>query len=120
MKNWFEKKSTTNILLLGIVVLLGAHLIINVPIISMAKAQSGMSKTQSTMSQDTSLSYQMSLKTQEYLKSIDQHIVDIKDNMMGIKDNTNSIKSNMGVLMQCTRNTPTGDKAFAVKNIGVQ
>ena len=116
MKNWFEKKSTTNILLLGIVILLGAHLILNLPLVPIAKAQSTKAQTsmpQSTFSQDTIQSYQMALKTQNYLKSIDKNILEIKDS-------TNSVRQNLGVIMNCTRNTPTGEKAIAVKNIGIQ
>ena len=106
MKNWFESKVTTNILLMGIVILLGAHLIMNMPFISVAKAQS-------MLSQDTSQSYQMGLKTQDYLKSIDK-------NIMEIRDSNNSVKLNIGIIMHCIRNTPTGEKAIAVRNIGVQ
>lgn len=100
MKNWFEKKSTTNILLLGIAILLGAHLLMNLPLLPQAKAQS-----QDTSNFSNSLTNQ---KVEAYLKSMDQNILDIKNSSI-------SMRTDLRYMQGCIITTPTGGKAFVTK-----
>lgn len=100
MKNWFERKSTTNILLLGIMILLGAHLLMNLPLLPQAKAQA-----QDAAANSNSL---MNQKVEAYLKSMDQNILDIKNSSI-------SMRTDLRYMQGCIISIPTGGRAFVTK-----
>ena len=95
MEKWLERKSTTNILLCAIAALLGAHLMLNLPVIPSAKAQS--------------------LKTtqDDFLKSMDK-------NMQSVKENSDSMRTDIRQIQECIVYTPTGGKALQTKAVRIQ
>ncbi len=101
MKNWLEKKTTTNILLLGIAILLGVHLLVNLPLLPQAKAQ---------LQDNPAVNYLISPTMEGYLKSMDQNILDIKND-------TVAMRTDLRYMQGCIISTPTGGKAFVTKTI---
>ena len=98
MKNWLEKTRTTNCLLLVIALLLGAHLLINLPLLPVAGAQQGMN---------------IKTKQDEYLKSMDKNIDEIHKHM-------NTMDANLSLIRDCVASTPTGGKAILTKETGIR
>jgi hypothetical protein len=100
MRQWLEQKSTTNLLLLAICILLGLHLMIKASWVTTARAQEISRDTTST------------LISSEALSNID-------DNIKAIKENVLPMRTDVRQLQRCIVTTPTGGYAIATKESGI-
>ena len=92
MKNWLTTRSTTNFLLVLLCMLLGLHIVLNIPIVPVAKAQ--------VLTTDET----------DYMKSIDKKMDDINSSV-------DSIAVQLRIIQSCIVTTPSGGKALQTKNL---